>query len=79
VAYHIGVTDQVIRLDLGASVNRQPHETTYSLVDLTEDQVRDLASGFVPRVIRAMALGVLDWQDEDERRAARPERKKRKN
>jgi hypothetical protein len=76
--YHMAVTDQVIRLDFGASVNRQPHETTYSLVDLTEDQVRDLASGFVPRVIRAMALGVLDWQDEDERRARRPVPQKRK-
>jgi hypothetical protein len=67
-----------VRLDLGASVGRQPNTTTYSLVDLSEDQVRDLASGFVPRVVRAMALGVLDWQDEDERRARRPEPKRRR-
>ena len=67
--------DNVIRLDLGASV-QVPHETTYALVDLSEDQIRDLAAGFVPRVIRAMALGCLDWQDEDERRARRPAPKK---
>lgn len=72
------VTDQVIRIDLGAGVGRQPNTTTYSLVDLSEDQVRDLASGFVPRVVCAMAMAVLDWQDEDERRARRPAPKKRR-
>lgn len=62
----------VIRLDLGASVGRLPNTTTYALVDLSEAQVRDLAVGYVPRVLQAMAMGCLDWQDEDERRARRP-------
>jgi hypothetical protein len=64
----------VIRLDFGASVGRPPTETTFALVDLSEAQILDLAQGFVPRVVRAMAAGCLDWRDEDERRAGRPVR-----
>ena len=60
-----------VRLDLGTSAGL-PADTTYDLVDLSEDQIRDLASGYVPKVIQAMAIGCLDWQDEDERRARRP-------
>jgi hypothetical protein len=67
-----------VRLDFGADVG-PPTETTYSLVSLSEDQIRDLAQGYVPRVVRAMAMSCLDWQDEDERRARRhvPRRKAR--
>jgi hypothetical protein len=67
----------VIRLDCGASVGRAPQTTTYALVDLSEDQVRDLATGVVPRVIQAMAFGCLDWQDQDARRARPSVRKAR--
>ena len=78
MGYHIAVTDQVIRLDLGAGVAREPNETRYSLVDLSEGQIRDLASGYVPRVLQAMAISCLEWQDEDERRARRPEPRKKR-
>jgi len=66
------MSDDIIRLDLGASVGRLPNSTTYALVDLSEDQIRDLASGYVPRVIQSMAISCLDWRDQDERRARRP-------
>ena len=77
--YIAAMTGPVIRLDMSEGVERQANETRYSLVDLSEGQIRDLASGYVPRVLQAMAISCLDWQDEDERRARRPEpRKKRK-
>ena len=72
------MSDDIIRLDLGASVGRLPNSTTYALVDLSEDQIRDLASGYVPRVIQSMAFSCLDWQDQDERRARRPAPRARK-
>jgi hypothetical protein len=64
-----------IRLDCGASVGTESDATTYSLVDLSEAQIRDLASGYVPKVVQAMAMSCLDWADEDERRARRPVRR----
>ena len=30
------------------------------------------AAGYVPTSVRAMARAMLDWQDDDRRRAARP-------
>jgi hypothetical protein len=69
---------RVIRLDMGGSVGRLPNTTTCALVDLPEDVVRDLAEGRVPRLLRAMAMGCLEWHDEDERRARRPPAKARK-
>lgn len=72
-------TGQVIRLDFGASVGRRPNTTTYALVDVSEEQIKDLARGYVPRVVQNMAVCCLEWADQDERRAQRPvpARKKR--
>ncbi len=46
-------------------------ETRYFL-ELTEGQMADLASGFVPNAVKAMAIRDLDQVREDEKRAARP-------
>ena len=60
-----------VRLDCGASVGAASDVTTYALVDLSEAQIRDLATGYVPKVIQAMAMSCLNWADEDDRRARR--------
>jgi len=39
---------------------------------VTEAQVQDLASGYVPQVVQAMARTLLDFEDADRRRAERP-------
>jgi hypothetical protein len=52
--------------------DRQRADETLFSCQLNEAQVRDLASGFVPRVVRAAMVSLLDWLDEDERRARRP-------
>ena len=52
------------------------HETLVSLVVSLED-IHDLASGYVPAVVKANCLGVLQLEDEDRRRAARPVRRRR--
>ena len=38
---------------------------------LNEQQVLDLASGYVPLDIRSMCLAALDWREDDRRRAER--------
>jgi len=52
------------------------HGTVFSL-HLSEADALDLASGYVPNAVKAMYLTMLDWQREDERRAARPVRRRR--
>jgi hypothetical protein len=37
-----------------------------------EEQMLDLASGYVPDALKAAFMVALDWHREDERRAARP-------
>ncbi|HLX21653.1 MAG TPA: hypothetical protein VKR23_16020 [Gaiellaceae bacterium] len=39
---------------------------------MNEAQAVDLASGCVPLVVVAQVRTMLDWQDQDRRRAARP-------
>lgn len=46
-------------------------ETVYSL-QFTEADLIQLASGFVPSAVKAMAIAALDWHAEDQRRADRP-------
>jgi hypothetical protein len=60
----------VMHLDFGAAKPaRRPNETRYTLTDLSEDEIQDLAAGVVPRVVKAMAAGCLamidgaaDWE-----------------
>ena len=53
-----------IRLDLAASLDH-PGETTYSLCDLSEAMVQQLAAGTVPKVLQAMAEDLLSFLDAD--------------
>lgn len=46
----------------------------YILVDAT--QALDIASGYVPNSVKAQVRTMLDWHEEDERRAARPVKKR---
>jgi hypothetical protein len=61
---------QQARLD----ADREHEEPTYYL-QLSEAQAQDLASGYVPAAVRSMAAYMIDWFEEDRRRAARPVRK----
>ena len=45
--------------------------------EFTEDQLLDLASGYVPVALKAMFVASLDWAEEDRRRAQRPVRAKK--
>lgn len=56
---------------------REEHGTIYSFA-FTEDQTIDLASGYVPNAVKAMARASLEWAEEDRRRAERPMRKRKK-
>lgn len=51
-------------------------ETTY-YIQVNEQQALDIASGYVPNVVKAQVLTLLDWVAEDERRANRPSAKKK--
>ncbi len=44
----------------------------------TEEQMLDLASGYVPNSIRAAFMAALDWAEEDRRRAGAPPYKARR-
>jgi hypothetical protein len=49
----------------------------YVLVN--EAQAVDIAAGFVPSAVQVQVRAMLDWQRQDELRAARPLQKKRKS
>lgn len=49
----------------------EAHESEWWLL-LTETQVQDIAAGYVPNSVKAMARTCLDWALEDQRRADRP-------
>ena len=66
---------QALRAEL-AKRNEEHESEFYILVN--EAQAADLASGYVPQVVKAMARTMLDWYDEDRRRAARPVPRKTK-
>jgi hypothetical protein len=53
-------------------VQRNAEHGTEWYVLLNDDQAADLASGFVPQSVKAMVRCMLDWRDEDRRRAERP-------
>ena len=48
-----------------------------SVYDLSEDDARDMAAGYVPDHVRAILLNLLEYRRIDEARAARPVRKKK--
>lgn len=47
------------------------HEPNFWIL-VNERQCADLASGYVPDAVKAMASTMLDWEEEIERKAARP-------
>lgn len=53
------------------------HEPGFYIL-VNEAQAEDLAAGYVPLVVKAMARTMLDWEDEERRRAARPALKKKR-
>ncbi len=63
----------LLRSELAA--RRAEHGTTF-YIEVNEGQALDIASGYVPGSVKAQVRTMLDWQLEDERRAARPVRKK---
>jgi hypothetical protein len=63
-------------MKLECATRKAEDETMYTLV-LDEDQVQAIASGHIPRVVKAMAEDVLRWADQDDAAAARPEPRKR--
>jgi hypothetical protein len=54
-------------LDLAPQLVEQP-ETTYTF-QVTEKEILDLASKFVPLTVVAMARATLSWLDDDRRKA----------
>lgn len=69
--------DPRLRSDRGA-VAEDLDDPMRFLMELTPGQAFDLASGYVPAAVQAMAVSMLDWQDADRRRAARPVQAPRK-
>ena len=65
--------------DLRAALleRNEEHGTEFYLL-VNEEQALDLASGYVPNAVKAMARTMLDWQEEDRRRAERPMHKPKK-
>lgn len=59
---------------LRETLKESEHDTRF-WVQLTEAQALDLASGYVPTAVKAMMLTMLEWNDEDIRKAARPTRR----
>ena len=49
----------------------QPCDTDFYILVKQADAI-DIASGYVPSAIQAQVRAMLDWQRQDERRAARP-------
>jgi hypothetical protein len=60
-----------------ALVERNAEHVPEFYVLVTEEQAADIASGYVPISVRAMCRTMLDWQDDDRRRAERPLHKRR--
>ena len=69
--------EKSIRVDLGASLEHPEERPTYTLADLSEARVLELAAGRVPRAIRVMCEDLLSWQDEIEHEARRPAKRKK--
>jgi len=64
-------------MKLECAFRSRADDTLYHLI-LDEQQVADLASGFIPRLVKAMAIDVLRWADMDEAAARRPAPKSKK-
>jgi len=47
--------------------------------EFTDEQVLDLASGYVPDSLKAAFRAALDWAEEDRRRAERPARSRKRS
>ena len=63
---------QALRVEL-AQENAE-HEPTF-YIQVTAEQLADVAAGFVPGSVRAMARTLLDFEDADRRAAERPNRR----
>ena len=61
-----------------ALLQRNTEHACEFYVLVNQAQAEDLASGYVPTDVKAMILTMLDWQEDDRRRAARPVEKRRK-
>jgi hypothetical protein len=57
---------------------RDPARVELFYLRVTEGQAIDLASGFVPNVVRAEMLNLLDQRRQDELRATRPTTRRRR-
>lgn len=71
MAYRLGwwrLSPKLLDRDKLAAENQDT--SFYVLIDT--DQALDIASGYVPNSVKAQVRTMLDWRDEDERRAARP-------
>lgn len=64
-----GVTDKALCAELAE--RNADHEPEFNMI-ITEAQAMDLASGYVPLAVKAMATTMLDWQDDLRRAAERP-------
>lgn len=63
----------VTNADLRASLleRNAEHEPEFYIL-VNESQCADIASGYVPTSVMAMARTMLDWQELDRKRAERP-------
>jgi hypothetical protein len=61
--------DPALQAELAA--RHQEHEEEFYIL-VNEAQALDLASGYVPLVVRAMARTMVDWKDDLQRAAAHP-------
>lgn len=55
---------------------RAEHEPEF-YVQISESEGKDLAAGFVPLAVQARVRTMLEWEDQDRRRAARPVKRRR--
>lgn len=62
--------DQMARIRADLAVPSEGVNTFY--IEVNEAQALDIASGYVPNDVKAAVRTMLDWQEEDRRRAARP-------
>lgn len=53
-------------------------QVTQFQFSFTDEQVLDLASGYVPDSLKAAFRAALDWYEEDKRRAAAPAKKRKR-
>jgi hypothetical protein len=63
--------------DLTCAERERSDETLYTC-QLNQQQIEALASGFVPASVKSVMFDFLTWQEQEEAKAKRPERKRKK-